>query len=111
MALNRKPKILFCASTLGHILHFHLPYLQAFRSLGYEVWVVASSSQEIPFADFVITLPFEKNLTSPRNLQAIWKARKLFKEHSFDVVTLAFCFVKNFFILFFKFFFHLHQQL
>ena len=87
MALNRKPKILFCASTLGHILHFHLPYLQAFRSLGYEVWVVASSSQEIPFADFVITLPFEKNLTSPRNLQAIWKARKLFKEHSFDVVS------------------------
>ena len=87
MALNRKPKILFCASTLGHILHFHLPYLQAFRSLGYEVWVVASSSQEIPFADFVITLPFEKNLTSPRTLQAIWKARKLFKEHSFDVVS------------------------
>ena len=87
MALNRKPKILFCASTPGHILHFHLPYLQAFRSLVYEVWVVASSSQEIPFADFVITLPFEKNLTSPRNLQAIWKARKLFKEHSFDVVS------------------------
>ena len=27
------------------------------------------------------------------------------------IISLAFCFVKNFFILFFKFFFHLHQQL
>ena len=58
MALNRKPKILFCASTLGHILHFHLPYLQAFRSLGYEVWVVASSSQEIPLMLLVHTQPW-----------------------------------------------------
>ena len=27
------------------------------------------------------------------------------------IISLAFCFVKNFFIFFFKFFFHLHQQL
>ena len=35
---------------------------------------------------------------------------RLSADNSF-IISLAFCFVKNFFILFFKFFFHLHQQL
>lgn len=80
-------KILFCASTPGHILHFHLPYLEAFHRLGYEVWAAANQLREIPFADHTIVLSFEKSLLSPRNIQAIWAARKLLLAQKFDVIS------------------------
>lgn len=80
-------KILFCASTPGHILHFHLPYLQSFHGLGYEIWVAVDRPAEIPFADHVVAFPFKKSLLSPYNIQAIVNARSLIKKQKFDVVS------------------------
>lgn len=80
-------KILFAASTVSHIRNFHLPYLQEFHNRGYEVWVAANSSDSIPYADHVVSLPFAKNLLSFQNIRAIFLARKLLKKQEFDIVS------------------------
>jgi glycosyltransferase EpsD len=80
-------KILFAASTLSHIKNFHLPYLQEFQNRGYEVWVVANSSDTIPYADHVVALPFAKSLLSYQNIKAIFLARTLLKKQNFDIVS------------------------
>ena len=84
---DKKGKILFCASTSGHILHFHLPYLQAFQKLGYEVWAATNRCAEIPYADHVVSLPLEKSLLSPRNVRAIFAFKRLLKQQGFDLIS------------------------
>ncbi|WP_411678505.1 glycosyltransferase family 4 protein [Caproicibacter sp.] len=80
-------KILFCASTVSHILNFHLPYLKAFQDKGYEVWVAANEQKPIPYADFVVALPIQKKFTSFENIKAIFAARQLMKKQSFDIIS------------------------
>lgn len=80
-------KILFCASTVSHIVNFHLPYLQSFHEKGYEVWVAANEQKPIPFADFVVALPIQKSFASFQNFKAIFEARKLIKVQEFDMVS------------------------
>ena len=41
-------RILFTASTFSHIRTFHLPYLRAFRALGWEVDVACGSAGRGP---------------------------------------------------------------
>lgn len=83
-------KVLFCASTFSHIRSFHLPYLQAFRERGWEVWVAAGGKAEEHFseADHVVSLPFCKRFFSPRNLLAIWRFRALQKREGFAVLSI-----------------------
>lgn len=80
-------KILFAASTLSHIRNFHLPYLEEFHRLGYEVWVATNSEEPVVYADHVVALPFAKKLLSRRNIKAIFMARKLFREQKFDLIS------------------------
>lgn len=80
-------KILFAASTLSHIKNFHLPYLQEFHNRGYDVWVVANSSESVPYADHVVALPFAKSLLSHQNIKAIFLARNLLKKQNFDIIS------------------------
>lgn len=80
-------KILFCASTVSHIMNFHLPYLKAFQEKGYEVWVAANEQKPIPYVDFVVALPIQKKITSIQNIKAIFEAGKLMKAQNFDIVS------------------------
>ncbi len=81
-------KILFCASTLSHLRNFHLPYLQAFRQAGWEVWAAADQEGPLPGAHRVVSLPFVKSMASPKNLRAVLAARALLAGESFDAVSL-----------------------
>ncbi len=81
-------KILFCASTQSHLLNFHLPYLKEFQEKGYEVWAAANGAREIPYTDHVVDIPFQKSMTSLKNLEAVFLLRKLFREQSFTAVSL-----------------------
>lgn len=59
-------RILFTASTFSHIRTFHLPYLRAFRALGWEVDVACGGTPpDLPDADRVIALPFENACLPP----------------------------------------------
>ncbi|WP_407306622.1 glycosyltransferase [Desulfosporosinus sp. SB140] len=83
-------KILFCASTVSHINNFHLPYLKAFRDMGYEVHVVTNVTVPIKWAHQVFALPFDKKMHSPNNLRAIIKAFKLLDVQSYEkIITNA----------------------
>lgn len=66
-------KILFTASTMSHIDHFHRPYIKAFEDLGYEVKAVA--------------LPVSKSFFSLQNIRAVFITRKLLREEGFDVIS------------------------
>lgn len=83
-------KILYCASTYGHIRSFHLDYIKALREEGNTVMTLAKGEE----ADFDI--PFEKKLFSLKNLFCIKRIRRIIREESFDTLILnttlaAFC--------------------
>lgn len=84
-----KKKVLFCASTLSHLVNFHLPYLQDFRDWGYEVWTAAGSggTRPIPFADRQVDVPFHKKFFSPKNIAAIFQLRRLIIEEGFTCIS------------------------
>ncbi len=81
-------KVLFTASSFSHIRNFHLPYLKWFRDQGYEVHVACGGeTSEIPYADRIIDLPFEKSMFSPGNLGAASGLRKLIKAEKYDLIS------------------------
>ena len=64
------PAVLFTASTWSHIAHFHRPYLQAFRSLGWQVHTACGGAPiPIPESDACFDVPFEKKMTAPANFR------------------------------------------
>lgn len=82
------PKVLFTASTWPHIRNFHLPYLEAFRDLGWEVHAAAGGQPpELPLAGRAVALPFEKRLTAPSNFKAASTLRALIKQERYDLVA------------------------
>lgn len=66
-------KILYTASTQTHLEHFHLPYIKAFESLGWEVQAEA--------------LPVNKSFFSPKNIRAIFYTRKMILQEGFEVIS------------------------
>lgn len=81
-------KVLFTASTYSHIVNFHRPYLAAFRQLGWRVEVACGGTpMEIPEAHRVVYIPFEKEMSSPRNIAAWRQLRRLMKEEEYDLVS------------------------
>ena len=81
-------KVLFTASTYSHIVNFHRPYLAAFRRLGWTVEVACGGDpMDIPEAHRVVDIPFEKEMTSPRNVAAWRRLRRLIREERYDLVS------------------------
>lgn len=81
------PKVLFTASTYGHLAAFHRPYLQAFRDMGWQVHTAAGGALcPLPEASRRVLLPFEKEMTSPANFAAQRQLRSLMEQQSYDLV-------------------------
>ena len=79
--------VLFTASTWSHITNFHRPYLAAFRARGWTVHVACGGEmRDVPEADLCVSLPFEKKMSSPANLQAAGQIRRLIKEHHYTLI-------------------------
>lgn len=83
----KKKKILFCASTVSHIINFHTPYLKEFCDLGYEVHVAVDRYEKIDWAHKTIALPFTKSLFSLRNIYSIVKLRRLLKTGGYEKIS------------------------
>ena len=75
-------KILIAASNMTHIKNFHIPYIEKFKEMGNEVFVLAGGEG----ADF--NVPFKKSVFSLKNIFLISKIRKILKREKFDVVYL-----------------------
>lgn len=76
-------RVLFVASTFSHIANFHLPYVRAFLERGWKV-DIACGGEYIPIAgaDKQIELPFEKSMSSPKNLKAAFILRNIMPRYA-----------------------------
>lgn len=82
-----EPKVLFTASTYSHIKNFHLPYLGEFHSAGWAVHVACGGAPEaIFYTAQVISLPFEKKMSSPSNFRAARLLRRKMEQEKYDLV-------------------------
>lgn len=82
-------KILFAASGRGHIMSFHLPYLEALSRQGHSIhgaW--GGSAEPVPYTDKIHILPFEKKMTAPGNFRAAAMLRKIIKNEKYDAVIV-----------------------
>lgn len=79
-------KILYTATTHIHLLNFHLPYLEWFKSKGYEVHVACKGDHEIPFADKVWNIPFARKPLEKDNITAYKKLKKIIDENHYELI-------------------------
>ncbi len=80
-------KVLFTASTYSHIQNFHLPYLGEFHSAGWAVHVACGNAPgAIYYTAQVISLPFEKKMSSPSNFRAARLLRRKMEQEQYDLV-------------------------
>lgn len=81
------PRVLFTASSYAHIRNFHLPYLMAFRRLGWTVHVGCGGSiGDFPEADCVLKLPFEKKMSAVSNFRAMQILRRAMEKNHYDLI-------------------------
>lgn len=82
------PKILFTASTFGHLRHFHQPYMKAFKERGWGVLAAAGGeTAELPWADRLIRVPIEKKMSSPANFRASAVLRREIRAEGIDLIS------------------------
>ena len=81
-------KLLFVASTPGHILHFHLPYLRALRESGWEIHAACGGDEEIPYTAETVLLPFVKKMYSLKNFHAAGILRKKIRAERYAVIIV-----------------------
>ena len=83
-------KILFIASTLSHIENFHLPYLEQFKKQGYIVHVMGkpNNKSNIPYADKIIPISFEKSMFSVKNFIISVKIANTIRFEDYDIINL-----------------------
>lgn len=79
-------KVLFTATVDSHILHFHIPYLKYFKEKGYEVHVATNGSEDIPYCDKKIVIPFERRPFKCNNLKAIQMLKKVIMTEKYDII-------------------------
>ena len=75
-------KILYAASTYGHIKSFHLPYIKRLREEGHTVLTMAAGEE----ADF--NVPFKKKIFSTTNRKCRKQIKKILEDEQFDLIIL-----------------------
>ncbi len=87
-----KKKVLFVATVLrGHILVFHLPYMQWFQQQGYEVHCCARNDTDeenpvVPNCDQYIDLPFERNPLHAGNRKVYRQLKQLMDQEEYAII-------------------------
>lgn len=84
-------RVLFVASVYRHLRLFHIPYIEYFQSLGYEVWAAGTGEDKLlleKIGVICIDVPFSRNPISFNNVVAFCNLNKLFKMIDFDVLNL-----------------------
>ena len=79
-------KVLFSATVDSHILAFHLPYLEYFKKMGYEVHVATNTDSEIPFCDKKHKISFERSPFKLNNIKAIFQMKKVLIKEKFNII-------------------------
>ena len=82
-------KVLYVASTCGHLRHFHRPYLAFLRQQGWTVHVACAGSEAgIPEACCMVEAPFRKSITSLSNLAVSARLRSLISRERYELIIV-----------------------
>ena len=87
-----KQKVLFVATVLrGHVLVFHLPFMQWFQEQGYEVHLCCRNDtgepvESVPYCDRFIELPFERSPLSPANMGVYRQLKALIDQENYTLI-------------------------
>lgn len=82
------PKILYTASSSAHLVSFHLPYLAALRSLGWDVTAAANGNGEgLGEGVRFLAVPFTKSFASPKNFRAAALLARDIRKNRYDVIV------------------------
>jgi len=87
-----KKKVLFVATVLrGHMLAFHLPYMQWFQRQGYEVHCCAGNDTgetpaNVPCCDRYIEIAFQRNPLHPKNIKAYRQLKALIDRENYTLI-------------------------
>ena len=86
-------KVLFVATVVKkHIMHFHIPFLELFKQMGWQTAVAAKNDYdseercEIPYCDAFFDLPFQRDPLHAGNLKAYRMLRRIIREGDFDLI-------------------------
>lgn len=79
-------KVLYAASTELHLLTFHLPYLEWFKSNNYEVHVAYNGNNLIPFADKTLNISFGRSPFDKNNFKAFKDLKRLIDENDYALI-------------------------
>ena len=82
-------KVLYAASTFGHLRSFHLPYIEALRADGFDVTLLAGGDPGAagrPQGVRGIPADFVKSMSSPRNFAVAREVSRLQLRERFDIV-------------------------
>ena len=81
-------KILYTASTAGHLRSFHLPYLRALVEAGFAVTAAAAGDAAgLPAGTAFLPVPFTKRMTSLKNLRAAGILARAIRRERYDVIV------------------------
>ncbi|WP_339263782.1 glycosyltransferase family 4 protein [Solibacillus sp. FSL W7-1472] len=86
-----KKKVLFVASVYRHLTAFHIPYIQYFQRIGYEVYAGAGKDMKMrekleAMNVKCIDIDFSRSPLSKDNITAYKQLKKLFSEMTFELV-------------------------
>ncbi|MSU02130.1 glycosyltransferase family 4 protein [Tissierella pigra] len=79
-------KVLFTATIDEHILSFHIPFIQLFKSKGYEVHVASKGNKIIPLIDKKYNVDFERSPFKISNITAYTQLKKIINENNYDLI-------------------------
>ena len=87
--MNGNKKLLYIASSFGHLASFHQPYTEWLAQQGYDVHAAAGGEQRaLRGVSQYIPLPFEKSMFSPRNFAAVLQLRSLLLRENYAMISL-----------------------
>ncbi len=79
-------KVLFTASIMGHLINFHVPYMQYFKDKGFEVHAACGSGSPPSCIDRHCEIAFERSPFKLKNLQCYRALKKIIDNNSYDII-------------------------
>ena len=80
------PKVLCLASVWVHLANFHLPYIRAMETKGYEVHVVSRGIPDDSGLAHTLNLPFKKKIITLSNLAVVFRLIRLIRKERYYLI-------------------------
>lgn len=91
-------KLLYVASSYGHILSFHIPYIKKLQKMEFEVHVAAAGALEKTGSNAIrpdelkdipkFDIPFQKKMFSSKNIGCTLELVQLIKKERYDIISV-----------------------